>query len=195
MDKHVNQIISHCYKILKDIGRIKKCLQQSHLERLVHSVISSRLDYCNSLFVNISKGNLDKLQKLQNAAARLVVGGKKRESVSGALRKLHWLRVEARITFKILLLVFKILKGQCSQNPELMYKSLNGRPEDYLLLQTPNFKTAYGKRIFAYNGTRLWNALPVTVRSEEDVYKFKKTLKTLLFDGHEELKKKAFKYT
>ena len=106
MDKHVNQIVSHCYKILKDIGRIKKCLQQSHLERLVHSVISSRLDYCNSLFVNISKGNLDKLQKLQNAAARLVVGGKKRESVSGALRKLHWLRVEARITFKILLLVF-----------------------------------------------------------------------------------------
>ena len=195
MDKHVNQVVSHSYKILKDIGRIKKCLQQHHLERLVHAVISSRLDYCNSLFINISKSNLHKLQKLQNAAARLVVGGKKRDSVSGALRKLHWLRVEARITFKVLLLVFKILKGQCSQNLELRYKSFNGRPEDYLLLETPNFKTAYGKRIFAYNGTRLWNALPVTVRSEEGVNEYKKKIKTMLFDGHDDLKKKAFKYT
>ena len=45
MDKHVNHITSHCYKIFKDIGRIKKCLQQSHLERLVHAVITSHLDY------------------------------------------------------------------------------------------------------------------------------------------------------
>ena len=45
MDKHVNHITSHCYKNFKDIGRIKKCLQQSHLERLVHAVITSHLDY------------------------------------------------------------------------------------------------------------------------------------------------------
>ena len=144
--------------------------------------------------MNISRSNLYKLQKAQNAAARLVVGGRKRYSVTIALRSLHWLKVDARVVFKILLLVFKILKGQCSGNLELTYKVFNGRPDDYLLLETPSFKTQYGKRIFAYNGSRLWNALPVCVRSEEDVDKFKKFVKTMLFDGYSELMRKAYKY-
>ena len=50
LDQHINHVVSHCYKILKDIGRIKKCLEQNDIEKLVHAVISNRLDYCNSLF-------------------------------------------------------------------------------------------------------------------------------------------------
>ena len=194
MDKHVNQLVSHSYKIMKDIGCIKKCLGRDQLELLVHAVFSSRLDYCNSILMNICKENLFKLQKMQNAAARLILGRRKRDSASRALRDLHWLNVESRITFKILLLVFKILKGLCPENLSLTYKGFNGRPEDYLLLETPTFKTQYGKRIFAYNGSRLWNALPVSIRAEEDVEKFKKQIKTVLFDGSEELKKKAYRY-
>ena len=103
LDKHINTITSHCYKILKDIGSIRNSLMLIHLERLVHAVISTRLDYCNSLFINISKKNLNKLQKLQNAAARLVLGRRRRDSASEALHVLHWLKVEARILFKIIL--------------------------------------------------------------------------------------------
>ncbi len=194
MDKHINFIVSHCYKILKDIGRIKKCLHQDHLEGLVHAVISSRLDYCNSLFVNISKDNLNKLQKLQNAAAKLILGKRRRDSASAALKQIHWLNVEARITFKVLLLVHKVLREKCSENLSLQYKRFNGRPDDYLMLHTPNVKTVYGTRLFEYNGSRLWNALPCYIRAEEDVEKYKKMIKTLLFDGHGELKRKAFKY-
>ena len=161
---------------------------------LVHAVISSRLDYCNILFMNICKGNLFKLQKLQNAAARLVLGKGKRYSATSALKKLHWLKVEARITFKVLLIVYKVLNGLCSNNLELQYKKFNGRAEDFPLLETPNFKSSYGKRIFAYYGSRLWNALPVYVRSVQDVEMYKKNLKTILFEGHDELVKKAFKY-
>ncbi len=194
MDKHINYIASHCYKILKDIGRIKKHLQKSHLERLVHAVIASRLDYCNSLFVNISKDNIYKLQKVQNAAAKIILGWRRRDSASSALKELHWLNVDARITFKILLLVFKVLKGKCSKNLELKYKGFNGRPDDYLMLQTPNFKTVYGTRLFEYNGSRLWNALPAATRAEEDIEKYKGTLKTILFDGNTDLKLRAFRY-
>ena len=160
----------------------------------MHAVISSRLDYCNRLYVNISKENLFKLQKVQNAAARLILGRKKRESATEALKMLHWLNVESRITFKILLLVFKVLRGQCSKNLHLQYKSFNGRPDDVLLLETPTYKTSYGKRIFDFNGSRLWNALPVAVRLEEDIEKFKKCVKTILFEGDGAFKRKAFKY-
>ena len=58
MTTHVKNIASHCYKILKDIGQIRKNLQKDHLENLVHSVVTMRLDYCNSLLINISKENL-----------------------------------------------------------------------------------------------------------------------------------------
>ena len=192
LDKHINQSTSHCYKILKDIGRISKCLERCHLEKLVHAVISSRIDYCNSLFMNMNKEILRKFQKVQNSAAKLILGKRKRDSASLSLKELHWLNVEARVTFKVLLLVYKILNGLCPQNMGLQYKGFNGRSEDFLLLQTPNFKTAYGKRVFAYHASRLWNALPMKVRAEENIEVFKKSVKTILFDGADELKRKAF---
>ena len=76
MDKHVNSIIAHSYKLLKNIGGICNILTNKYRETLVHTVII-RLDYCNNLFVNISKRIIFKLQKVQNAAARLVLRGKK----------------------------------------------------------------------------------------------------------------------
>ena len=109
MNKHVNSLVSHCYHLLKNIGRIRSILSSKHAEILVHAVISSRLDNCNSLLMNASKSNLHKLQKVQNAAARLVVRGRRRTPISDTLRKLHWLRVESSIVCKILLLVFKLL--------------------------------------------------------------------------------------
>ena len=132
---------------------------------------------------------------MQNSAARLVLGRQRRESARSALRELHWLNVEARIIFKVLLLVFKVIKGQCSDNLSFEFKSFNGRPDDFLLLKTPNYKTKYGRRIFGHSGSRLWNALPVDIRVLEDIEIFKKKIKTLLFNGCEDLKNKAFKYT
>ena len=192
MNKHINSVVSQCHKILRDIGRIKTYLQRSHLEQIVHAVISMRLDYCNSLFVNLPKEDLFKLQKVQNTAARLILGRRRRDSAKEALRELHWLNIDARITYKILTLVHKVVRGKCSLS--LTYKAFNGRPEDELKLVTPTFNTKYGNRVFEYNGSRLWNSLPVQMRKEEDTEAYKKMLKTLLFDGNEELKRKAFKY-
>ena len=89
--------------------------------------------------------------------------------------------------------MFKVLSGQCTSF-ELTYKTNNLRSGNDLLLETPNFKTKYGKRIFAYIGTRYWNALPNNLRIIKDIEKFKKELKTLLFTKFEEIKQKAFIY-
>ena len=156
--------------------------------------MQSKFDYCNSLFLNLNKSNIDKLQKVQNAAARLVLGKRRRESAREALHELHWLNVESRIIFKTILIVYKFVKGACSENIQFTFKTFNGRMDDFLLLNTPNFKSMYGKRIFEYNGSRLWNALSYEMRVEEDVDKFKKSLKTLLFNGTDELKNRAYRY-
>ena len=81
--------------------------------------------------------------------------------------------------------MYKVLHGQFYM--KVNYKAFNGRPDEYLMLETPNFQTKFGKRLFEYNGSRMWNALPVQVRSEENIDTYKKSLKTLLFTSQEQL--------
>ena len=194
LDHHINKIVSHCYKILKDIGSIRTVLTQNDTEMLVHAVTSSRMDYCNSLFINMSKANINKLQKVQNAAARLVVCKRKRESISETIRDLHWLRIESRIIFKILLLVYKSIKGNSPKSIQLEFKQHNCRSEDFLKLKICFRNTTYGRRTFAYNAPRLWNALPLHIRTEESLDSFKKAVKTLLFQDTYGFKAKAYMY-
>ena len=194
LDCHVNKIVSHSYKLLKDIRRIRNVLSDKHTEMLVHAVISSRIDYCNSLFFNMNKSNIQKLQKLQNSAARLIARKNRRHPVSNILVDLHWLRVESRIMFKILLIVHKCVRGTCSNNLSITYKNFNGRPNDFLLLETKPVQTKYGKRTFDFTGPRLWNALPLNTRMEENTQSFKRQIKTILFQDTEGFKHKAFKF-
>ena len=93
------------FKIIGDVRRNRFLLGEENIETVVHSIMGSRIDYCNSLFLGIDKKVLNKLQKLQNAAACIISKRKKRESVRDVLVKLHWLPVEKRIVFKILVLV------------------------------------------------------------------------------------------
>ena len=171
------------------------CFQSPCLNELTEVLTYFYHDYLG-LFINISKSNIFKLQKVQNAAARLIVRGRKRSSMTEVLRQLHWLRVESRIMFKIILIVFKCIYGQCSSNliELIKYKPHQCRPQDHLLLETRRVKTKYGRRTFSYVGPKLWNALPLQIRLEENMDSFKKQVKTLLFDGTEQLKKRAFPY-
>ena len=153
-----------------------------------------RADSINSLFVNMNKSNLYKLQKVQNAAARLVARKNKRHSASKLLKDLHWLNVEARIFFKIMLIVYKCVNGICSRNLQIRYKGYNCRTSDYLLLETKKVKTNYGQRCFDYVGPRLWNALPLKVRMLENIETFKRNVKTILFKDCEGFKQSVFKY-
>ena len=79
---------------------------------LVRGLIKSHLDYCNAIFAGLPKVLLKILQKVQNIAAKLVLGYNKYDSSKMALKTLHWLPVKKRIDFKILSLVHKCLYGQ-----------------------------------------------------------------------------------
>ena len=192
-DSHVNTVVSHCYALIKDVRRIRDYLKREDLEKLVHAIISHRLDYCNSIYLNISKKNIQKLQKCQNSAARLIMRKTKADCSKSLLNELHWLPIEVRIVYKVILIVFKVLNGQCS-SVNLTRKNTNLRNGTTMFLETPNFKTKYGKRIFEYSGSRYWNALPMEIKTTENINKFKKLLKTLLFTEFDNIKKKAFKY-
>ena len=117
--------------------------------------------------------------KLQNAAAPLILRKKKRESVKEALKDLHWLNIDQRLSYKILLLVFKCLHNLA---PSSLIKTLSVKTTNTLILQTKYFpKTNLGRRAFSFYAPRQWNCLPESLRCTEDIESYKSQLKTYLF--------------
>ena len=126
------------------------------------------------------------MQSVQNAAARIIAGLKKRDHITETLRDLHWLAVEERIVFKINLITFKALNGSGPRYLEDILKFYHQARtlrslRDHLGLEEPNFNMkTYGQRAFSVAAPRLWNKLPFEIRACSDVNLFKSKLKTFL---------------
>ncbi len=110
-DRQVSAVVKGSFYQLRIIAKLKRILSFEDMETVIHAFISSRLDYCNSLYLGLSKNLLSRLQLVQNAAARLLTGTRKWSSISPVLAALHWLPVDFRIQYKVLIMVFKGLHG------------------------------------------------------------------------------------
>ncbi len=84
-------------------------LSVSDAEKLVHAFMTSRLDYCNALLGGCPASSINKLQIVQNAAARVLTRSRKYDHITPILQSLHWLPIKFRISYKILLLAYKAL--------------------------------------------------------------------------------------
>lgn len=184
---HISQACKTAYFHLRNIAKIRNILSNSDAEKLIHAFVTSRLDYCNSLLAACPKSTLRNLQLVQNAAARILTGTKRREHISPVLESLHWLPVEFRIKFKLLLLTYKAINGMApaylqdeltSYQPNRALRSQNAG----LLLVPRVCKSTVGGRAFSYQAPVLWNQLPFHVKQAPTVSTFKTRLKTFLFE-------------
>ena len=120
---------------------------------------------------------LKQLQSLQNRACRIIKGLKKREGVEEHLKDLHWLKVQERIEFKILLLTYKSLHGLApSYLSELVKYNSSGCRDVSLFCPTDN-----SPRAFSMAAPRLWNDLPLDIKQCLSINVFKIKLKSHLF--------------
>ena len=112
---------------LYNIGKLRPYLDKASTETLIHAFVASRLDSCNSLLYGLPQNVINKLQRVQNSAARLVTRVRGRVHMKPVLRTLHWLPIRKRVMFKILLLTYKAIHGLAPQyimNLLTIYKPL-----------------------------------------------------------------------
>ncbi|TWW54029.1 hypothetical protein D4764_0190140 [Takifugu flavidus] len=169
-NSHIKLVSRSAFFHLRNISKIRKLLMQPDAEKLVHAFVTSRLDYCNSLLSGCPNNSLRSLQLIQNAAARVLTGIDKRDHISPVMASLHWLPVKFRITFKTLLLTYKVLRGLApSYLEELVIPYQPNRPlrsQNAGLLVVPRVsRSRMGGRAFSYQAPLLWNQLPVQLSS------------------------------
>ncbi len=187
--QHVNKVTSLSFLQIRNLGHIRKYLDTKTAEILVHAFITSRLDYCNALLYGLPLSLIQKLQHVQNTAARIITRTSKFEHITPVLRALHWLPVEQRIIFKLMLVTYKSLHGQAPEYiSELLTehkptRSLRSSDQGLLTVPRTNMVT-YGDRAFANVAPVLWNSLPSSVREQSTVNSFKVHLKSHLFTNY-----------
>ena len=107
------------------------------------------------------------------------------------LVKLHWLRVEARIIFKLLVTTFKCLNDQA---PVELSALLTVNNVEMCTLQLVFMDSAYGRRSFQYVAPRLWNQLSIATRKLKSLENFKSKIKYLLFNNFDGFMRSVHRY-
>ena len=193
LSKHVQNVYKSCFVKLRDFRHVRQFLTHDVSVLVANALVSSRLDYCNSLFRSLSKFNLCKLQCIQNSVARIVSNTSRYTSITPVLRKLHWLPVEQRTVFKTATLVYKYLH---TGFPRYFAPYLSSYSSSYNtrcsqsggnFLVIPKFCPSVHKFVkqfgnsFAFDAPTVWNALPDEIRASSSLASFRKQLKTYLY--------------
>ena len=155
---------------------------------MVTAFVISCLDYCNSVLAGLPKSSIAPLQRVQNAAARLICALGPHDHVTPSLRELHWLPVEQRIVFKLCALMPLVHTGRgpsylcdlVTLTSDIASRSLFRSP-DSQRYELPATRLKNGERCFSFAGPAAWNSLPASLHIIPDCKSFKRQLKTELF--------------
>ena len=180
-NKHIDKVAK---KVASGIGAIKKIRDFVDKETLIsvyNALINPHFDYCSEVWNTMGVGLSNRLQKLQNRAARVIM--KFSNDIPGpeAIKVLGWEKLETRRAKSKAKTMYKVLNKAA---PSLLVKLFKHKKEitQYDLrgsstsLQLPQPKTEKLKKSFSYDGAKIWNSLPADVRNSETLTIFKNRL-------------------
>jgi hypothetical protein len=189
MDKHVSFIKQSCHYHLRNLYQIQHLLPEKQMKQLMYATITPRLDFCNSLLSSLSGKQLQRLQIVQNSAARLLLRKKagRFEHITPHLRQLHWLPVRYRMMFKLLTLAHKIIYHNeapqyCKTKVTIKTPGRNTRSAMFTEVEStfkPRLKTV-GRNSIYFRITTEWNKIPGHLRIITSLSTFRKQLKIFL---------------
>ena len=185
MNDHITSVCKSANYHLRNIAKIRRYLSESDAVKVIHALVSSRIDYCNAVLAGLPNSSISRLQRVQNNAARVLARVRKYDHITPILRQYHWLPVQKRIEYKILTLVFKALHNMA---PKYLQELVTVKQSTYSLrsssstvLYVPKSRTAYGDRAFLCVAPSFWNKLPDHIRNMHCLETFQGHVKALLF--------------
>ena len=194
LDSNLNfkhQITIKCRTAILNIQKLKyiiNVLNPDAARLIVHGMVMSHLDYSNALYFGLPENSIKKLQRVQNMAAKVILGKRRSDSSRDCLKALHWLPVWERIEYKILTLVFKCIVGEAPtyliemiQERDMHREGLQSNGDFKSLTVPQTRRQTFVARSFSVAGPTLWNSLPNTIKQSNTVEGFKVKLKTFLF--------------
>ena len=199
MDKQISSVVKAANFQLRNIALIKKYLDQDCLKMLVNSLVTSRVDYCNSLYYGLDNKQLKRLQNVLNSGARLITGSPMRDRITPVLIDLHWLPIKSRIVYKICVLTHLALK---TSEPGYLEKKLHKyvlhntqtrQSSDPHRLNQPTSNSKLEDRSFTHCAPKWYNWLPSHIKDSDNIVTFKKNLKTHLFRESYDLQDKIIR--
>ena len=160
LKSHISSICSSASFARGNIGKIRKHLGRVTTERLVHAFVSSLLDNFNNLLFGLPLYQIERLQRIQNTAARVVTLSSIKAHFTSILNDRHWLTIHNRMKFKILLVTYKVLNGFApAYLSELIQPYKNQRNlrcnNQYLLRVPKSGTTTFGDRTFSVCAPKL----------------------------------------
>lgn len=193
LEKHVSMVSAKCFFQLRQLRRVRRSLDSDSITTLVHALVTSRVDYCNCLLANAPATWTDKLQRVLNAAARIITDTRKFDhGLTHILQdQLHWLDIPRRVMYRLCTVVYRCLHGLAPPYlTELCRSTSDVDGRSHLrsaargMLVTPSYKlSTYGKRAFSYAGPSTWNLLPDRLKDSELTFDgFRRLLKTFYFE-------------
>lgn len=187
LNKHVSMLCRSISYNLRNISRVRKYLTDSAAHAAIRALVLSRLDYHNALLYGAPLFQLQRLQRMQNLAARIATCANRRDPATPLLRTLHWLPVAARIEFKVCLFVFKALGGtgpgylRDLLHTHTPMRALRSSADSSRLVIPKTRTVSFGDRAFSAAGPRIWNSLPQHLRCASSETEFRRGLKTHFF--------------
>jgi Reverse transcriptase (RNA-dependent DNA polymerase) len=188
-NNHVSNVCKAAHYHVRALRHVRKYVSQEIATSIATSLVGARLDYCNAVYYGISRNNIDKLQRVQNALARVVKLSSKYNHVTPLLSELHWLPIDARVRYKIAVLTFKTITTNkpsylaelvSTRTPARELRSSLRRPHQ---LHVNRVRTAFGSRAFCHAAPAVWNSLPTEITDTgSSLQTFKSRLKTYLYN-------------
>ena len=168
MEQQVTHVCQVAYWHLHTISTIRSSITLDAAVTLVLALVVSRLDLANALLLELPDCLIFRLQKVQNAAARMTVRAGRRDHISPILKRLRWLPIRQRIVYKALVLTFRGLHGLAPKYISVLLQwYVPGRhlqSASSMDLHVPRSNGGYGDRRFGVAAPRLWNSLPLSSR-------------------------------
>jgi hypothetical protein len=167
--QHISSVSRSCFLNIRDLRRIRNTIDHATACTIATSLIHSKIDYCNSILLNLPATPTNRLQPLLNSAARAVTRTPKFHHITPILKSLHWLTINQRIQYKVLTLTHKSLK---TGHPAYLRSLLSFTPHrstrssSLITLNRPSVTSGLkiSNRSFYHHAPVLWNSLPSYLR-------------------------------